>query len=173
MATMVVAWGTWTGAAADAPPEKDRLKGNSSGRSRCRCSVKDEVALAATWLAVDSCTHHSLNVVPQRRYRFRPAAASATHRVRVTGRPFGRMPGRILRRSIPARHRFHPGGRPRLRSTPMPAPRAVPGVPRECRLRPGCHVTAAAVAPGLPSVSLLVLTADPADPPISPSCHGT
>src|SRR6478752_9794645 len=78
MATMVVAWGTWTGAAVDAPPGRGRLKGNSSGRSRCRCSVKDEVALAATWLAVDSCTHHSLNVVLQRRYRSRPSAASAT-----------------------------------------------------------------------------------------------
>src|SRR6478609_4852372 len=173
MATIVVACGTCTGAAADALPVRDRPKGNNSGRSRCRCSVKDEVALAATWLAVDSCTHHSLNVVLTTSVQI-PAFRGFSHpAVRVTGRLFGRMPGRTLRRWIRGRRRSRRAGHPRLRSMPRPAPPVLPGVLRGCLRRPGCHVTAAAAAPGLPLVFLFLPSVDPADPPICPSCHGT
>src|SRR6478672_11673151 len=56
MATMVVAWGTAGGWPADVPVANGAYWGSSSGRSRWRCSVNDDVALAATLLAVVSCT---------------------------------------------------------------------------------------------------------------------
>lgn len=116
---------------------------------------------------------HSLNVVLLRRYRFGPSAASASLRVRVTGRPFGRTPGRTLRHWIRGRHQSRRGGHPRLRSMLMPVPQAARAAPRECPLRPGCRVIAAAAAPGLPLLPLLIsVVGSGGSSDICPSCHG-
>src|SRR6478752_1737801 len=74
---MVVACGTCSGAAGAVAGVSERLYGSRSGRSRCRCSVNDDVALPATWFAVDSCTRALLERGPSTSVQLPAGAATA------------------------------------------------------------------------------------------------
>ena len=142
-----------------------------SGRSRWRCSVKDDVALAATCWLLSPALVHSFNVVIQRLSGTSGFRARCGWRgCRSTGRPFGRMPGRTPRRWIPARRRSRRADRQRPAWLRMPVPPRVPagsgdlfldlGVPwLRLLLLLACHVF------------LLHPVPHPEGHPVCPYCH--